>query len=125
MFVFIDGTKVMDLGGVHGAVSGNVVLFDGKAFIYNGVNYPVAGIVQSVSSSCATTLATKWAAAGLPSPCPIQAGNIYIDLQLANNATVPLDFFFNERHTVCSNFRIDTSIMLQAKPAAVPQPLYD
>ena len=125
VFVFINGTKVMDLGGVHAACSGNVILFDGKAFIYNGINYPVGGIVQSVTSSIASSEATKWKAAGLSGTCPITSGTIYINLNLANNATVPLDFFFNERHTVCSNFLLSTSIVLQSVPTAVPTPLYD
>jgi len=125
VFVFVNGLKVIDLGGVHSAVSGNVILFDGKAFVFNGVNYPVGGIVSSVSNSYASSLTSKWAAAGLTGPCPLVAGSIYINLSLTNNQTTNLDFFFNERHTVCSNFRLDTSIVLQQAASAVPTALYD
>lgn len=37
----------------------------------------------------------------------------------------PLDFFFAERHTTRSNFRIDTTISLQAKEPATISALYD
>ena len=126
VYVFINGTKVLDLGGVHGAISGNVILLDGKAFCYNASNqFLVAGIVQSVSSTYATSLAALWTAAGKTGTCPIQAGDRYIDLQLVSKATCTLDFFFAERHTTQSNFRIDTSILLQQPVVTTIDPLYD
>ncbi len=70
LWVFIDDTLAVDLGGVHGAVSGSVAL-----------------------DSLGLTV-----------------GNDY-----------GFDLFFAERHTVASNFRIDTSIAL--KPTMpVPEP---
>lgn len=123
VWVFVNGTKVIDLGGVHGAVSGNVVLFDGKAFIYNAsIPFPVTGSVKKVSSSYASSLASKWSAAGLSGTAP-KSGAIYIDLGLEDGQKCTLDFFFAERHVTESNFRIDTSIVLQeAKPITA---LYD
>jgi len=117
VFVFINGKKVLDLGGVHSAISGNVILFDGKAFSFNAnAQLPNGGggIVQQVGSSYATQLATKWSAAGLPSPCPLVSGTRYINLNLTNDQECTLDFFFAERHVIQSNFRIDTSMLLQA-----------
>jgi fibro-slime domain-containing protein len=69
LWVFIDDTLVVDLGGVHAAVNGSVDL---------------------------DTLG-------------LTAGNDY-----------SFDLFFAERHTVASNFRIDTSIQL--RPTQVPEP---
>lgn len=63
LFVFVNKKLAIDLGGVHGAMTGKVDL-DAKA-----------------------------------SELGITAGGTY-----------PLDFFFAERHTSESNFRIDTSI---------------
>ncbi len=123
VWVYINGVKVIDLGGVHGAVSGNVVLFDGKAFIYNAtLPFPVTGAVKKVSSSYASSLASKWSAADLSGNAP-KKNDIYIDLDLEDGQKCTLDFFFAERHVTESNFRIDTSILLQeAKPITA---LYD
>jgi fibro-slime domain-containing protein len=63
LFVFINGHLAIDLGGVHGAMTGSVDL---------DVNAASFGIIQ---------------------------GEVY-----------PLDFFFAERHTTESNFRVDTTI---------------
>lgn len=125
VWVYINGVKVLDLGGVHVAITGNVLLFDGKAFSYNASSqFPVGGIVKSVSTdSAAAALATKWTQAGLPGTCPIKKNDRYIDLGLTPGQACTLDFFFAERHVSQSNFRIDTSILLrEAKPI---EPLYD
>ncbi|MFH1438353.1 MAG: fibro-slime domain-containing protein [Pseudomonadota bacterium] len=63
LFVFVNGRLALDLGGVHGPISGEIDFDD-------------------------------------------QAGDLGITPE--NNYT--LDFFFAERHTVESNFRIDTTI---------------
>ena len=123
VWVYINGSKVLDLGGVHSAISGNVILFDGKAFIYNASTpFPVGGVVQSVSSSQATSLASAWSAANLGT-CPIKSGDRFIDLGLKANQKCTLDFFFAERHVTESNFRIDTSLVLKTNTKIAP--LYD
>lgn len=63
LFVFVNGKLAIDLGGVHGAMTGQVDL-DAKAG----------------------------------------------ELGIQKGGTYPLDFFFAERHTSESNFRIDTTI---------------
>ncbi len=63
LFTFIHGKRVIDLGGVHGALSATVNLDERAA-----------------------------------------------ELGLEKGKTYPLDFFFAERHTSESNFRIDTTI---------------
>ncbi|MCE9591550.1 MAG: fibro-slime domain-containing protein [Planctomycetes bacterium] len=124
VFVYINGVKVLDLGGVHAAVTGNVILFDGMAFSYNAsTQFPTSSLVKSVSSTYASQLATKWTQAGLTGTCPIKSGDRYIDLALTSGKACTLDFFFAERHVTESNFRIDTSLQLQeAKPL---EKLYD
>lgn len=69
LWVFINDSLVIDLGGVHGALSQTVDL-------------------DAVAAGIGLT-----------------AGNAY-----------DLDLFFAERHTTASNFRIDTSIVLQQPP---------
>ena len=69
LWVFIDDTLAIDLGGVHGAMSASVNLDD---------------------------------------------------LGLTVGETYSFDLFFAERHTTASNFRIDTSIVLEQ--TAVPAP---
>lgn len=70
LWVFIDDTLAIDLGGVHGAMTQSVGL---------------------------DTLG-------------LTVGNTY-----------DFDLFFAERHTVASNFRIDTSIVLQQENP-IPEP---
>jgi len=69
LFVFIDGQRVIDLGGVHPAESASV-------------NLDTLGLTE---------------------------GNAY-----------DFDLFFAERHTVASNFRIDTSIVLEEHVIPAP-----
>jgi len=71
VWVFINDELAIDLGGIHGALTGTVDLSDGA--------------VQ--------------AALG------ITPGNTY-----------DIDFFFAERHTTASNFRIDTSLAISTPP---------
>ena len=75
LWAFVNDQLVVDLGGVHGAISGSVSL-------------------DSVASSIG-----------------IIPGNDY-----------NFDLFFAERHTVASNYRIDTSIVLQQPPVPSPIP---
>ena len=130
VWVYINGVKVIDLGGVHPAVSGSVLLFDGKAFVEKE-DFALEGVVQRVGSSMASALATKWQAAGLPGSCPISQGDRYIDLGLSVDPETGLgthcrlNFFFAERHTTQSNFRIDTSISLETAGMDNVSPLYD
>jgi fibro-slime domain-containing protein len=113
VWVYINGIRVIDLGGVHSAVSGKVILFDGKAFVEKN-HFDTGGIVKDVSTAMASQMAALWSAKGLPGPCPISASaNKYIDLGLQPGQTCKFDFFFAERHTTQSNFRIDTSIRLR------------
>ncbi|MEO1134730.1 MAG: PEP-CTERM sorting domain-containing protein [Cyanobacteria bacterium J06639_1] len=74
LWVFINDTLAIDLGGVHGPLSSSVSL-----------------------DAIAATLG-------------ITTGSDY-----------DLDIFFAERHTAASNFRIDTSILLE-QPQDVPEP---
>ncbi|MDI3285844.1 fibro-slime domain-containing protein [Polyangium sp. 15x6] len=69
LFTFINGKKVIDLGGVHGAQTSTVDL-DARA----------------------------------------------AELGIEKGKTYPLDFFFAERHTSESNFRIDTTIGCFSEP---------
>jgi len=208
VWVYVDGKKVIDLGGVHPAVTGSVLLLDGKAFVEKSDFSSSNADVQVVSSSMVGALATKWCELGLPGSCPITDGDKYVDLDLTeglpdtraefsddktsvavyatqsldevilvfvdglterfdsvsgksaevagtganegkallgayikttshsgNGAYQPatggsaieadLDFFFAERHTTQSNFRIDTSMNLVAEPPTTISPLYD
>lgn len=205
VWVYINDSRVIDIGGVHSAVTGSVLLLDGKAFVTKA-HFPAGGVVQSVSTAMASSMATKWSELGLPGTCPILSGDRYIDLDIdggnpdirssftATSATVKstdsitdvvlmfddgssqsfnnlssgksgtftssdasktlkgvyvrtanqasetlqwfgadgsggpaskLDFFFAERHTTQSNFRIDTSINLETVPPTTVSPLYD
>ncbi len=211
VWVYVNGNKVIDLGGVHAAETAEVLLFDGKAFI-NKNHFATSGPVQVVSETMKNAMATKWTALGLGT-CPILKNDKYIDLNLHNGMTevrgafttttsvkchatanlskvtlkfvdgseqtfenlnvgtsktfsgtgassgkvlagawiragnnnggsdgekgtyvsadgasaagATLDFFFAERHTTQSNFRIDTSILLEIDDEATISPLYD
>lgn len=126
VWVYINGTRVIDLGGVHSAVTGSVVLFDGKAFVEKADYGTTNDVVKAISTTMANELAAKWSAAGLGAlPVQLQAEGRYIDLHLAARQACTLDFFFAERHTTQSNFRIDTSIQLIEVPPTTISPLYD
>ncbi len=200
VWVYINGTKVIDIGGVHSAETATVLLLDGKAFVEKA-HFPKGGIVKEVSSTMANDLAQKWSRLGLPGNSPVKRGDHYIDLNLTeggadircefnnNKLTVfsssqlrtvtlklqsgaqveltnqtgysrvytaeepivgawvktalnnegfgqyhtpygsshgcTLNFFFAERHTTESNFRIDTSMNLVEVPPTTVSPLYD
>jgi fibro-slime domain-containing protein len=113
VWVYVNNIKVIDLGGVHAAVTGKFRLFDGKAFVEKS-HFTTGGVVQEVSSAMAADLATKWTQQGLSGTCPILSGDKYINLGLVTGQDCKFDFFFAERHTTQSNFRIDTTIKLQA-----------
>lgn len=116
VWVYVNGFKVIDLGGVHGAVTGSFVLFDGKAFVEKN-HFAARSPVCSISSTLAANLAAKWQAAGLgPVPPQMAVNGKYIELALSDRQDCRLDFFFAERHTTKSEFRIDTSIRLVAAP---------
>jgi len=74
VWVFINDKLAIDLGGIHGAITGLVDLSDG----------------------------------GVQAALGITPGNTY-----------DIDFFFAERHTTESNFRIDTSLAISTSPTAV------
>ena len=211
VWVYVNGTRVIDLGGVHPAVTGRVMLFDGKAFVEEE-DFPLGGVVEEVDGSMANKLANNWQNLGLDGECPIQEGDRYINLYLNEGASdtravfndtsvacyaakdlsnvvlrfedgteqkfdnlntgtsgsfegtdvnegktiegvwikagnnksgdgpgkghyhsvtgstsieCTLDFFFAERHTTESNFRIDTSMPLKSIPTNTVSPLYD
>lgn len=81
VWVYINGKKVIDLGGVHSAITGTVLLFDGKAFV-NKNAFTLGGDVLSVSSGMASDMSMKWAALSVGGSCPISSGDYYIDLNL-------------------------------------------
>ena len=211
VWVYVNGVRVIDLGGVHAAVTGSIRLFDGKAFVENE-DFPLGGMVQSVTTSMKNTLANRWANLGLEGYCPIGVDDRYVDLDLNNGGSdtraefdgtsvmvysgqdlsnvvlqfedgseqkfdelevgpsanftgdgeysgktiigcwiksgdnasgdgpgkgqyhhvngstsidCTLDFFFAERHTTQSNFRIDTSMLLAPVDPATMSPMYD
>ncbi len=209
VWVYVNGVKVIDLGGVHPAITGSVLLFDGKAFLAD--TYPTTDEVKVVDKQMATQMTNFWQNIGFTDPCPIKEGGKYIDLYLTegtadtraefNSTSVTcystkdlsnvvlhfedgseqkfegltgtsgtfqgtgeyegktiigvwikagnnksgegpgkghysssdgstsiecnLDFFFAERHTTQSNFRIDTSMPLESVPGETVSALYD
>ncbi|MFA9479154.1 fibro-slime domain-containing protein [Phycisphaerales bacterium AB-hyl4] len=86
VWVYINDVKVIDLGGVHQAITGSVLLFDGKAFVEKN-DFPTSDLVKSVSSSERHELHQQWHALGLAGNCPIQVGDHYIDLDLRETYT--------------------------------------
>ena len=81
VWVYVNSKRVIDLGGVHPAITGSVLLFDGKAFVEKS-HFSTGGDVQRVTSSMASQFATKWASLGLPGSCPIRENDKFIDLDL-------------------------------------------
>jgi len=207
VWVYIDGIRVIDIGGVHSASNGSVLLFDGKAFVEKS-DFPVGPLVQEVTHSESHAFEDKWNNLGLPGNSPIATGDRYVDLNLndagpdarvdfnGSSATIQsaqdlssvilkfsdgttqtfanlsvgssetfhgtgyntnktilgawvssatntggagqyfdvggagyddktLDFFFAERHTTQSNFRIDTNMKLLPVETHTISPLYD
>lgn len=204
VWVYVNKKRVIDIGGVHSAVTGAVLLFDGKAFVTK-THFVTGGDVKVVNSEMAATMASRWATLGMTGTCPIIANDKYIDLNLnagfsdtmasfngtgvtvkavddltsavlkfadgftqthgglsgksatlsgigphagktiaavtiksgtnttgqthtSNGGTsvnATLDFFFAERHTTESNFRIDTSMLLETVQPLTVSPLYD
>lgn len=78
VWVYINGTLVVDLGGVHGQAHGSVNLDD-----------------------------------------------VADELGLVEGENYTLDFFFAERHTTESNFRMETTMTLVDVPPTSVSPLYD
>lgn len=212
VWVYVNGKKVIDLGGVHGAIVGSVLLFDGKAFVERD-DFKVGdgdGLVKQVTAEQAREFAAKWQKLELEGSCPVSEGDEYVDLNLlggdadakaefatesvsvrasenltkvtllfedgteqtfenlsgntgtfsgtednagkrvygawvkagdndeatgpgrgqyftrnGGNINCSLAFFFAERHTTQSNFRIDTSIALKSIEPTSVSPLYD
>jgi len=206
VWVYVNGKRTIDIGGVHSQVTGSFRLFDGKAWLTKA-HFNTGGYVMSLTSSTElTALQQKWSNLGLPGSCPIALNDRYIDLNLnggfgdtravfasnklsvqvaaanvidsvvltyntghsqtftpgGNSATLAgvgphanreivravifaganpqgqahasngatginctLAFFFAERHTTQSNFRIDTSILLNTVQPTTISPLYD
>ena len=81
VWVFINGEKVVDLGGVHSAETGGVLLFDGKAFVAKN-GFPIGGDVQAVDATMAQQMVQDWQTLGMSGTCPIKQGDHYIDLDL-------------------------------------------
>lgn len=82
VWVYVNGKRTIDIGGVHGAVTGTFRLFDGKAFVTKS-HFVTGGDVKSLSSSSdLATLQQRWSNLGLPGSCPIALNDRYIDLNL-------------------------------------------
>ncbi|MCC6580704.1 MAG: fibro-slime domain-containing protein [Phycisphaeraceae bacterium] len=207
VWVYVNGVRTIDLGGVHQAITGSFRLFDGKAFVEKS-HFPLGSVVQEVSTAMKLQLVQKWANLGMGGTCPFAYGDRYIDLQLTGGApdaraaftgdnvevwasdalrsvvlkfsdgtqqrfdnlslgthgiftgtgaydgkailgcwvkagsaeqnyshyltrngstsiNCTLDFFFAERHTTESNFRIDTTMLLETVDPNTISPLYD
>ena len=71
VYVFINGQKVIDIGGVHSASNGNVILFNGNAYV-TAANFPASSTVKTMTSTDLANFKTAWAAVS-PSlgTCPI------------------------------------------------------
>lgn len=110
VWVYVNGKKVIDIGGVHPAATANVLLFDGKAFVTKA-QFPVGGIVKSVTSSMANTLATKWTSLGLEGTCPIKSGDPYIDLNLNNGKADVLPTFNGTSVTVKASADLSNAVL--------------
>ena len=82
VWVYVNGKRTIDLGGVHGAVNGSFRLFDGKAWVTKA-HFVTGGDVKSLSSSSdLAALQQKWSNLGLPGNLPIVLNDRYIDLNL-------------------------------------------
>lgn len=90
VFVYVNGTLVVDLGGVHSQQASEVLLFDGKAFVDD--MYKTREGVLSVDKKLASQLATQWANLGLSGSCPIEEGDRYIDLGLNLGTDIRCEF---------------------------------
>ena len=125
VWVYINGRLVIDLGGVHSASTGSVILFDGKAFV-NKDHFQVGNGVVDLTDAMVAALAAKWQAQQINGAFPIsKTSHRMIDLGMQPGNAAALNFFFAERHTTQSNFRIDTSIQLQDAQLTTISPLYD
>ncbi len=128
VWVYVNGVRVIDIGGVHAQENAHVLLLDGKAFVVKSHfnNSSTGDLVQNVTTSMEERLRVAWAEAGMSGNCPITPStHRYIDLGLEEDQECQLDFFFAERHTTQSNFRIDTSIQLVEIDPTTVSPLYD
>ncbi len=81
VWVYINGKKVIDIGGVHGAATASVLLFDGKAFVER-YHFATGGIVQEVDRDMRNKLIEAWTKLGMDGTCPIQEGDKFVDLDL-------------------------------------------
>ncbi len=125
VWVYVNGRLVIDLGGVHSAETGSVILFDGKAFV-SKAHFNTGNGVEDISSAMLADLSAKWTAQAMEGQFPISSTtHRVIDLGMNPGDSASLHFFFAERHTTQSNFRIDTSIQLEAAPLTTVSPLYD
>ena len=107
---YINGYKVIDLGGVHGVQSGSVLLFDGKAFV-NKNHFAVGGLVQTVSSTQAATLASNWTTLGMSGSCPITSGSYYVDLGIGGSAADVMCTFTSTVATVKSGLPLSSVVL--------------
>jgi len=119
VWVYINGEKVVDLGGVHSAKTGRVLLFDGKAFV-DKTAFPTGKGVHAVSSKMARHMARNWRILGLPGSCPIQHGNHYINLKLNHGAGDMLADFSGSSVTVRTTSRI-TNVVIEFADGSTQQ----
>lgn len=112
VWVYVNGVRVIDLGGVHAAITGNVRLFDGKAFVEKN-HHSTGGVVSSVSTAMAANLATKWTNLGLGSTCPIKSGDRYIDLNLNSGAADTRTVFHANNSVTVYGAEALTSVVLK------------
>jgi hypothetical protein len=100
-----------------------IAFVDGREETVTG-NKGHAITVAGTGANQGKTIDGIWLKAGDVGPASQGKGQ-YIAMGGATMNECTLDFFFAERHTTQSNFRIDTSMNLVAQPPTTISPLYD
>jgi fibro-slime domain-containing protein len=82
VWVYVNGKRVIDLGGVHSVVTGSVLLFSGNAYVDKN-HFTTGGIVKQVDAAHAANAATRWSRLQLTGTCPIVQGSKYIEMGIS------------------------------------------